>query len=203
MSGLISRLNSRVPTVETEPRVLEVGREDTDAVLDALSSGTSRALYGALHDDPATPSEVAERVDTSLQNVHYHLEKLQGAGLVVPVDTVYSDRGNEMTVYGPASDPIVLVGETDDDLDVDLAEIAGGVGALALVSLVVQFAVEALVASPGTVADVLGPASADPAAGEGGSLVARVVLDVVEPGVLFFLGGLLVAVAAGLWLRRR
>lgn len=181
--------------------MLEVGHEDTGAVLDALASATGRALFESLYEQPATPSEVAERLDTSIQNVHYHLEQLQAAGLVEGIDTAYSDRGHEMTVYGPTSDPIVLVSEASEGLDARLAEVAGGVGLLALGSLLVQFAVESLAVSRGEVSDVVWPASHDPVGGEDPSWLAELAVEVAEPGVLFFLGGL--AVAAAVWLRRR
>ena len=38
----------------------------------------------------------------------YHLEQLTEAGLVTVVETSYSVRGNEMDVYAPAADPVVI-----------------------------------------------------------------------------------------------
>lgn len=87
---------------ETTARlVMELTGDATEAVFDALGSETARSMLAALKDDPATATETANRVDTSLQNVQYHLEKLREADLVAVVGTWYSSRGKEMTVYAP------------------------------------------------------------------------------------------------------
>jgi predicted ArsR family transcriptional regulator len=68
-----------------------------------------------LHDDAMPPSEIAAAVDTSIQNVTYHLDQLQEAGLVAITDTWYSSRGREMDVYALKADPIMLcIGEMED-----------------------------------------------------------------------------------------
>ncbi len=113
MSSPIETLQERTGTADESPRVLGVAENETDDVLDALASDTSRSLFRTLYDEPGTPSEIADRCDTSVQNVHYHVSNLKDAELIEPVETVYSSKGNEMTVYGPASDPIVLVGDRD------------------------------------------------------------------------------------------
>jgi len=93
---------------DAEPRVVGVESDDADDLLSALSSETARHLLGELHDDPAPPGELADRVGTSLQNAQYHLENLQEAGAVEVVDTAYSQKGREMDVYAPADQPLVI-----------------------------------------------------------------------------------------------
>jgi DNA-binding transcriptional ArsR family regulator len=194
MSSPIARLGDRSVSPDAEPVVVRVNDEAADAVLDSLGSDTARALFEAVHDDPAPPSELADRIDTSVQNVHYHLSNLRAAGVVEPVGTRYSEKGNEMTVYGPAADPIVLTGERDPgaraDLGRTLRDWATGVAALGFASLAVQLGVERLTA--GGAADLFEPASRG--TGDPSGLVA-LALAVAEPGLLFFLGGLLVFVA--------
>jgi DNA-binding transcriptional ArsR family regulator len=63
-----------------------------------------------LYDSPRTKSELADRVETSLQNVTYHVDKLHDAGLVTVIDQWYSEKGNEMDVYAPSNGPLVVVG---------------------------------------------------------------------------------------------
>jgi predicted ArsR family transcriptional regulator len=79
-------------------------------VLEVLQSDTARAVLAEVGDRRGTTSDVADRVDTSLQNAHYHLERLADVGLVEVVGTHYSSRGREMDVYARANDPLVLVG---------------------------------------------------------------------------------------------
>jgi len=74
----MSLLPSRDPAApDAEPRVIGVDSEDADDVLAALSAGTARKLLAELNETPAPPGELADRVDTSLQNAQYHLQKLE------------------------------------------------------------------------------------------------------------------------------
>jgi DNA-binding transcriptional ArsR family regulator len=126
---------------DTEPRVIGVDSEEADDVLAALSAATARKLLAELNETPAPPGELAERVDTSLQNVQYHLEKLEAAGAVAVVDTVYSEKGREMDVYAPANQPLVICAGGEQETSgvrSALASLLGGFGALALASLLVQ-----------------------------------------------------------------
>ncbi len=127
--------------IKNEPRVVGVDDEDADALLSALSSGTARALFSALHEEPAPPSKLAERADTSLQNAQYHLEKLEDAGAIEVVDTAYSEKGREMDVYAPADEPLVIFAgaeEKQSTLRSALSRLLGSVGLLAAASLAVQ-----------------------------------------------------------------
>jgi DNA-binding transcriptional ArsR family regulator len=203
MSSPIARLGDRGggPDADATPAVVRVHDDEADAVLDALGSDTARDLFEAVHDDPAPPSELARRVDTSVQNVHYHLSNLESADVVEAVGTRYSEKGNEMTVYGPAADPIVLTGERDPEaragIDRSLRDWATGVAALGFASLAVQVGVDRLVG--GSASALFEPASRG-AGGAAGLLDAA--LAAAEPGLLFFLGGLLVFAAVAVRDRR-
>lgn len=202
MSGLIDRIQERTGSPNEQPRVLDVDDADTDEVLDALSSETGRELYRTLFDEPGTASEIAARCDTSVQNVHYHISNLQEAGLVEPIETVYSEKGNEMTVYGPASDPLVLVGNRGirSQVQQSMADIVAGIGLLAMASLLVQWGAERLATSAGG-PETLGPASPTTPGTDPTGSAAWLVFEVLEPGVVFFCGCLallgLVALTVG------
>ena len=131
---------SETETTEGQPRVVDLEGEDADAVFSALSSGTAREIYSRLNDEPGTPSDVAEAIDSSIQNVRYHLDNLEDAGLVEVVDTWYSSRGNEMSVYAPANGPLIVTGDETKAgrLREALSRFLGGVAALAGGSLLVQ-----------------------------------------------------------------
>ena len=140
MSLLPSRPDA--PEAENaEPRVIDVDSDDADEVLAALSSKTARELLTELHEQPAPPSELAERVDTSVQNAQYHLDKLRNAGAVEIVDTAYSEKGREMDVFAPADQPLVIYAgdeENESTLRAALSRLLGALGVLALASLAVQ-----------------------------------------------------------------
>ena len=141
-------LRSEAPRTEGTPRVVDLDGEDADAVFGALSSTTARAIYATLDEQPGTPSDVADAIDSSIQNVRYHLEKLEDAGLVEVIDTWYSSRGNEMSVYGTSNGPLIVTsdGTRAARLKQAVSRYVGGVGILAAAGLFVQAAANRLAA---------------------------------------------------------
>ncbi|WP_092634180.1 ArsR/SmtB family transcription factor [Haloplanus vescus] len=115
MSGLLpTRLERDVtPEGEGDLRVLSLTDDDAEQLLDSVSSDTARAILTALEERPATVSELAESVSTSLQNVRHHIGNLEAAGLVAEAGTRYSVKGREMTVYAPTQDSLVVVASDD------------------------------------------------------------------------------------------
>jgi len=94
---------------ETHPDVLTIDDEKTDEVLSSVSSETARQILTSVHDAPKIPIDLAEELDTTTQNIRYHLENLEGAGLVEVTDVCYSEKGREMYVYEPSDAPSMLV----------------------------------------------------------------------------------------------
>jgi DNA-binding transcriptional ArsR family regulator len=194
MSSPIEQIQRRVEATPGETRVLEMADGESEEVLDALSSKTRRAAYRTLFEEPATTSELAEHLDTSVQNVHHHLSVLADVGLVEPVDTVYSSRGNEMTVYGPASDPLVFVGERAAVPQVrqSLKNVVTGLALVGVASLLVQWAAERVWRTSADSLAAVGTASY-PGGQSTVDRLAWLLFEVVEPGVFFFVGCLIVA----------
>lgn len=193
MTSTIERLQNRSATTDPQLRVVEMGDDEADDVFDAMASETRRATYEALFDEPATTSELAERLDTSVQNVHHHLSVLQNIDLVEPVDTVYSNQGNEMSVYGPASDPLVFVGEREQAGRVErsLRNVAVGLSLIGLASVAVQVIAERFWRATVEPTSPVGSSGYSGAEGAVETL-AWVLFEVVEPGVFFFVSCLLV-----------
>ena len=211
MSGLLPS-SSEPELPDGEPRVIGVDDEDADAVLAALSSETARTLFATIHEEPATPSELADHTETSLQNAQYHLEKLDDANLIDVVDTRYSEKGREMSVYGPSGAPVVLFagGErAEGDVRSALASLLGGVGVLGVASLAVQAIVEGnVVPSAGGDGAAVTTSAGDAEAFAVQEAATTTVADTtaaqsgaagIPPGVLFFVGGALVLALAALW----
>lgn len=115
MSALLPQRSPVEPT-NRESQVVNLGEAGSDAVFSVLSTEIARQLLAELYEDPATQSELADRLDTSLQNVNYHLGNLVEAGLVEVVDQWYSEKGREMDVYAPDGSPLVLVVGGADDI---------------------------------------------------------------------------------------
>ncbi|WP_256296934.1 ArsR/SmtB family transcription factor [Haloarchaeobius salinus] len=152
MSRLLPfRSDETTPTPEQPPRVVDLDSDDADQVFGALSSDTARRIYTCLHEEPRTPSDIADEIDSSIQNVRYHLEKLEDAGLIDVVDVWYSSRGNEMNVYAPQSGPLIVSGDEQRSsrLRSALSRFVGGVGVLAAASLFVQYGLPSLLGRTG------------------------------------------------------
>ncbi|MFB6300172.1 MAG: ArsR/SmtB family transcription factor [Halobacteriales archaeon] len=141
MARLLPSISETSVTSDADPRVIGVDSEAADETLAALSSTTARQLLSELHDSPAAPSELADAVDTSLQNTQYHLENLQDADLIEVVDTVYSEKGREMNVYAPTDQPLVVVAGGEEEtagLKSALTSLLGGLGVLGVLTLIVH-----------------------------------------------------------------
>ena len=178
------------------PRVCRLDSESATDIIDAISSDSARLILAELHEEPRPVSALADELDVSIPSIEYHIENLLEAGIVREVDTRYSEKGKEMSVYGPDDDPLVFVG---DDEGVDLARfVVSGVGAavvgIAVVSLAVQWLVTEFLPT-------LGGESVRKAASAGA--IDGVTVSPVPPGLVFFSGGTFVlAVALAFWYLR-
>ncbi len=180
-------LKSEVEVSRDAPRVIDLEGEESEAVFSALASDTSRSIYRALYEEPATASEIADMIDTSVQNVRYHLEKLEKAGLIDEVDIWYSSRGNEMTVYAASDEALIVAGDKhrSSELRSLFKTSAGALGILLAISfvinaLMVEFFTETLRPGSPSRGGYIQVGEADPS-----------VYDVIalDPGLLVFLGG--------------
>jgi DNA-binding transcriptional ArsR family regulator len=172
-----------------EPRVLDIDGEDAAATFDALGSETAREIMAAVYEQPRTPVEIHEEVGTSLQNVHYHVDNLEEADLVKPAGVGYSEKGNEMTVYAPASAAVVLFAGGQRERS-RLEQLVGRVLGLYFVLALATVAFHALYGlftPDGAGGSSFSAETAGDAVGRVGDATASGGLD---PTVVFFLGGL-------------
>lgn len=99
------------PAPPGETRVVSFDDDDFGDVLAAIHSETAREILLSVRAEPLTASEIADRVDTSVQNASYHLRKLVDADLVRICDNVYSKKGCEMKCYRAVDTALVLTTE--------------------------------------------------------------------------------------------
>jgi DNA-binding transcriptional ArsR family regulator len=123
MNGLFPQ-ESTVDQPE-QPQVVGLDDGDSADAFSVLSSDTARSVLGQLYREPGTQSELADELGTSIQNVAYHVERLEAADLLAVVDSWYSEKGQDMDVYAPAGDPLVLVAGDRDGLDEAPRAVAG------------------------------------------------------------------------------
>lgn len=97
-----------------DPVVVDLGSEEAEVYLDALSSKTTREIFVELHENASTMSDLSDQFEDSIQNIKYHVEKLEESNLVDTVGTDYSERGNEMDVYAPTNEALILLAGTEE-----------------------------------------------------------------------------------------
>lgn len=90
----------------TVPRLVDIDDDDAGEVFQALSSETARNILSVLRKEPCAPPDLARELDTSIQNVHYHLNNLEEVDLIETIDIWYSEKGVEMNVYALTNDPL-------------------------------------------------------------------------------------------------
>ncbi|MYL67665.1 ArsR/SmtB family transcription factor [Halorubrum distributum] len=135
------------PTPETasdrklEPRLVGFEDESAEQILSAVTSTTARRILNQLYHEPTTASDIATELDSSVQNVSYHLNRLQGADLVEVIETWYSEQGREMDVYAPSNSALVLFAgaeRTAPSLTTALRRVFGAVGLVGVISGIVH-----------------------------------------------------------------
>jgi DNA-binding transcriptional ArsR family regulator len=195
MSLLPSRL--QVSSSPDEPRVLDIDGDAAGETFDALGSETARRMLALIYDEPRTPAEIEDHVGTSLQNVHYHVDRLETADLIEPAGTGYSEKGNEMTVYGPASEAVVLFAGEDGDssrLRDALTRLFGLAATVGIATIVFAVVHDWLTREPERT-DVTFQTTDAPSGAESGAAA----LTALDPVVAFLLGACAVAVAVAVW----
>ncbi|SDY94433.1 ArsR/SmtB family transcription factor [Halopenitus persicus] len=90
---------------ECSPGVVTL--DDSD-VIESLSSATAQRIVSTLTGSPRTASAIADEVDTSIQTVSYHLDRLERAGIIASIGTAYSEKGRKMNIYALTTRKLVL-----------------------------------------------------------------------------------------------
>lgn len=201
MSSYIPQLQSSEPAPSSEPRVVALRGPEVDGIFETLSSETRRNILQELYDAPSTPSELATATDTSLQNVHYHLEKLAAVDLIESIDTRYSEKGKEMQVYAPTNDPLIFVEseETRTRVESSIERIVGVLSVLAISSLVVQKLADFLrqpeqQATTTFSAETVDTATRSESIAMTPDLLGQLQSAMLEPGSMVFIGGIVALV---------
>jgi DNA-binding transcriptional ArsR family regulator len=196
MSKQIEQLLSKSTASESETnaplRIAEMHDEDVVQIFKALSGESTCRIYREIQRSPKTASELQQVLDTSIQNVHYHLDKLEEAGLIEPVDARYSEKGAEMSVFGPTHSPLIISfasESTNLDVRAALTRLFSGVTVLGLASVGVE-----LLAKRAS-----SPETSGSDAGGNVSMTAPQFADttpletlLLSPGLLLFITGLLI-----------
>ena len=204
-------LKSPVETASDGATVVSISEEAADEVFKTLSSSTARRILSLLYEEPRPAAELAEATDTTVQNVRYHLDKLQAADLIAVADTWYSEKGTEMKVYAPTESALVVTAgseSTTDRLKTSIKNLLGALGIFGLASLLVQYLVTTFLQPESDGESASGPGvmdarTTDPAVTADGAAGGGLAEFLTEPGVVFFLGCVVALVVVVLVLHRQ
>ncbi|QZA89574.1 ArsR family transcriptional regulator [Salinarchaeum sp. IM2453] len=101
----------------TEDPIDTVDLLDDAGVIEALGSETARQILCVLASQPTTATKLTEHTSSSLQNVMYHLRRLEEVELVEETGVAYSEKGREMTVYRSTTESITVEVEASMDTE--------------------------------------------------------------------------------------
>ena len=79
--------------------ILSTDDQRIKAVGELLSSDSSRAILKLLFNDHMTANQIAQKTETSLPLVMYHLKKMQDAGIVTISSTGKNTKSHDMKYY--------------------------------------------------------------------------------------------------------
>lgn len=186
-------------TVPEHAEIWDLTSEEAGVAIKALGADTAREILSKLYDQPRTASELADATGNSLQNVNYHLNNLRDAELIEVGDTRYSQKGTEMKIYAPTTNAVLLLSQDSTATRIKrlLSRLVAGIGALAAGAVAFRYAILSfLEESPTDDADTFATGDemmelqADTSTAPTHPLEELPIY--LDPGVVFFFGGLLV-----------
>jgi len=80
----------------------------TKKLANTITSDTSRKILNCLVEKDESEAKIAAELGLPISTVHYHLQKLQEAGLVTVEEFHYSEKGREVNHYKLANKYIII-----------------------------------------------------------------------------------------------
>src|SRR3989338_5009215 len=88
--------------------LVDLNEPKTKKLAETITSETSRKILNYLAEKDDTEQNVAQTLQIPISTVHYHLQKLQEAGLVIVEEFHYSQKGREVNHYKLANKYIII-----------------------------------------------------------------------------------------------
>ncbi|MBU1111946.1 MAG: helix-turn-helix domain-containing protein [archaeon] len=120
--------------------LVDLNDKQTKKLAETITSGTSRKILNYLADkDTATESQLSEDLNIPISTVHYHLQKLQEASLIVAEEFTYSAKGREINHYKLANKYIIITPRKVSGLKAKLKSILPVAGIMLGISAIIKF----------------------------------------------------------------
>lgn len=88
--------------------LVSLNESKTKHVAQVISNQTCRKILDYLADKEATETKLSKELDIPISTIHYNLEQLQKAGLVIVEEFHYSEKGREVGHYKLANKYIII-----------------------------------------------------------------------------------------------
>jgi DNA-binding transcriptional ArsR family regulator len=88
--------------------LVDLSEKKTKKLAETITSDTSRKILNYLVEKDDSEANIAKELKIPISTVHYHLQKLQEAGLVMVEEFHYSKKGREINHYKLANKYIII-----------------------------------------------------------------------------------------------
>jgi DNA-binding transcriptional ArsR family regulator len=88
--------------------LVDLSEKKTKKLAETITSDTSRKILNYLVEKDDSEASIAKELEIPISTVHYHLQKLQEAGLVMVEEFHYSKKGREVNHYKLANKYIII-----------------------------------------------------------------------------------------------
>jgi len=122
--------------------LVDLNDPKTKKLAETITSDTSRKILNSLAEQDESEEKLSQKLSIPLSTLHYHLEKLKQAGLVIIEEFHYSKKGREINHYKLAKKYILIAPhsvETAWEKIKDLLPLVGAAIAMSATIKVIQW----------------------------------------------------------------
>ncbi len=119
--------------------LVDLNEAKTKKLAETITSDTSRKILNHLAEKEDTEASIAQELNLPISTVHYHLQKLQEAHLVIVEEFHYSAKGREVNHYKLANKYIIIAPQHVSGLKEKLKGILPVAFATTAIALLLKF----------------------------------------------------------------
>ena len=119
--------------------LVDLNEEKTKKLTETITNDTSRKILNYLIENEEAKANIAKALTLPISTVHYHLQKLLDAGLVIVEEFHYSKKGREINHYKLANKYIIIAPKKSSGLKQRLKGILPALGVLFGISILIKF----------------------------------------------------------------
>ncbi len=118
--------------------LVDLNEPKTKKLAETITSDTSRKILNYLAEQEDAEANIAKMLGIPISTTHYHLQKLQEAGLVTAKEFHYSQKGREVNHYKLANKYIIIAPQKTEGLREKLKGILPVAGIVLGISAVIK-----------------------------------------------------------------